>query len=159
MKIAVTIVCLLLAGSSAAQSVEDLIAKNLAARGGAEKLRAIQTLSMTGAIGYLLWSENPRGPRVTKAYLVIGPFVVIVLQLFVLLVGVKVDLPRIVFGRLVYSVCWYAYLSTSVRVRQTYTPLQVPSSSPSPSFPEAALPSRWPEETILRTGKTPNSTL
>jgi len=29
--------------------------------------------------GYLLWTENPRGPRVTKAYLVIGRFVVFVL--------------------------------------------------------------------------------
>src|SRR3954470_20891231 len=52
MKIVMMICCLLLAGSCAAQTVEDLIAKNLAARGGAKKLRAIQTLSMTGTISF-----------------------------------------------------------------------------------------------------------
>lgn len=52
MKIAVTIVCLILAGSSAAQSLDELIAKNLAARGGAGKLRSIQTLTMTGTISF-----------------------------------------------------------------------------------------------------------
>ena len=35
-----------------AQTVDELIAKNLAARGGAEKLRAIQTMSMAGTISF-----------------------------------------------------------------------------------------------------------
>jgi len=35
-----------------AQAADELIAKNLAARGGAEKLRAIQTMVMTGTIGF-----------------------------------------------------------------------------------------------------------
>lgn len=47
---------ILLAGVAAnlafAQSADELIAKNLAARGGAEKLRAIQTMRMTGTIAF-----------------------------------------------------------------------------------------------------------
>jgi Protein of unknown function (DUF2569) len=70
--------------------------------------------------GYMLWSENPRGPGVTKAYLVIAAAVVIVLYSVLALAGMKIDLFTIVLGRLVYTVCWYAYLSTSVRVRLTY---------------------------------------
>jgi len=37
---------------SYAQSVDELIAKNLAARGGAEKLRAIRSMAMTGTIDF-----------------------------------------------------------------------------------------------------------
>jgi hypothetical protein len=71
--------------------------------------------------GYLLWSENPRGPVVTKAYLVIAALLVITLYSVLVLTGMKIDLFSIVLGRLVYTVCWYAYLSTSERVRLTYT--------------------------------------
>ena len=73
--------------------------------------------------GYLLWSENPRGPGVTKAYLVIAALVVITLYSVLMLTGMKIDLFSIVLGRLVYTVCWYAYLSMSERVRLTYSPV------------------------------------
>src|SRR5215475_5702570 len=44
---------LVLAASAAraqAPSAEDIVAKNLAARGGADKLRAISTMKMTGTV-------------------------------------------------------------------------------------------------------------
>jgi hypothetical protein len=90
--------------------------------------------------GYMLWSENPRGPRLTKAYLVIATALVITLHSVLTLAGIHIDLFKVVLGRLVYGVCWYAYLSTSVRVRQTYGP--PPSASPivSPSSPEVGSP-------------------
>ena len=92
--------------------------------------------------GYLLWSENPRGPTVTKAYLVIGAAIVITLDSVLTLAGLQIDLFRVVMGRLVYAVCWYAYLSTSERVRLTYTVAQPSSPGVSPSSPEAASPLR-----------------
>jgi outer membrane lipoprotein-sorting protein len=42
-------------GSSAAQTVDDIVAKNLAAKGGADKLRAIESVKTTGRI------KTPRG--------------------------------------------------------------------------------------------------
>jgi hypothetical protein len=43
--------CVLLAGSCAlAQSVDELVSKNIAARGGAEKLAALKTVHMTGTL-------------------------------------------------------------------------------------------------------------
>jgi len=42
----------MLAAPCVAQSVDELVAKNISARGGAEKLRAIQTISMTGTITF-----------------------------------------------------------------------------------------------------------
>src|SRR5690349_350940 len=42
------LVLLLLASSASAQSLDEILAKNLAARGGADKLRAIQTIRFTG---------------------------------------------------------------------------------------------------------------
>lgn len=38
----------LVAGPAAAQSVDDIVAKNLAARGGVEKLRGVETVKSTG---------------------------------------------------------------------------------------------------------------
>jgi hypothetical protein len=52
MKIRWIAVFLLLAAACWAQTADELVAKNLAARGGAEKLRAIQTMLMTGTITF-----------------------------------------------------------------------------------------------------------
>jgi len=45
-----TIVLLLLALPAYSQTADELVARNLAARGGAEKLRSIQTMTMSGTI-------------------------------------------------------------------------------------------------------------
>ncbi|MBI3475772.1 MAG: DUF2569 family protein [Acidobacteria bacterium] len=91
--------------------------------------------------GIRLWSENPRGPTVTKAYLVISPVLVIAFYCIVSMIGIHVDLYQVILGRLGPAVCWYAYLSTSERVRQTYEPFEPPSPVASPAFPEVASPS------------------
>ena len=52
MKTETIIVFLALAASCSAQTADELITKNLAARGGAEKLRAIQTMTMEGTISF-----------------------------------------------------------------------------------------------------------
>ena len=70
--------------------------------------------------GLLLWLEEPRAVSVAKAYLLIAPTLVIPLYAILTLAGLKVNLVRVVFGRLVYSIVWYTYLSTSKRVRETY---------------------------------------
>jgi Protein of unknown function (DUF2569) len=70
--------------------------------------------------GLLLWLEEPRGVSVAKAYMWIAPTLVIPLYTILALAGLRVDLLRVVVGRLAYSVVWYAYLSTSRRVRETY---------------------------------------
>ncbi len=70
--------------------------------------------------GLLLWLEEPRGVSVAKAYLWVSPTLVIPLPIILALAGVRVDLARVVVWRLTYSVVWYAYLSTSKRVRETY---------------------------------------
>jgi outer membrane lipoprotein-sorting protein len=41
---------LFVSASASAQTVDEIIAKNLAAKGGAEKLRALQTLRQTGSV-------------------------------------------------------------------------------------------------------------
>jgi hypothetical protein len=70
--------------------------------------------------GLLLWLEDPWGVSVAKAYLWTAPILVISLYFILAHNGLQVNLPRIIFGRLVYSAVWYAYLSTSERVRATY---------------------------------------
>ena len=47
-----TIVLLLLALPAYSQTADELVARNLAARGGAEKLRSIQTMTMSGSISF-----------------------------------------------------------------------------------------------------------
>jgi hypothetical protein len=47
-----TIVLLMLALPAYSQTADELVARNLAARGGAEKLRAIQTMTMSGTISF-----------------------------------------------------------------------------------------------------------
>ena len=43
---------LVLASIGTAQTADELVARNLSARGGADRLRAIQTMTMTGTIGF-----------------------------------------------------------------------------------------------------------
>ena len=70
--------------------------------------------------GVMLWMEMPKGVMVAKAYLLVGAALPISLYLLLYLVGLKVELFRIIFGRLLYSVVWYSYLSVSRRVKVTY---------------------------------------
>ena len=131
--------------SVAAKAFKNLVRPTPLAQSALLRLDAVFVIYAGLAIfscicGYLLWSENPRGPRVTKSYLVIAAALVITLHSVLALAGMHIDLFRIVLGRLVYTVCWYAYLSTSVRVRQTYAPLQSASPVVSPSSPAAASP-------------------
>jgi hypothetical protein len=70
--------------------------------------------------GVMLWMENPKGVQVAKAYLVVGAVLPICLFILLRLAGMHVDLLRIIFGRLVYSVVWYSYLTASLRVKLTY---------------------------------------
>jgi hypothetical protein len=73
--------------------------------------------------GLLLWLEEPRAVSVAKAYLWVSPTLVIPLHIILALAAVRVDLARVVVWQLTYSVVWYAYLSTSKRVRETYCQL------------------------------------
>jgi len=52
MRIGRIAVFIMLAAACWAQTADELIARNLAARGGAEKLRAIRTMVMTGTINF-----------------------------------------------------------------------------------------------------------
>jgi hypothetical protein len=47
-----TIVLLMLALPAYSQTADELVARNLAARGGAERLRSIQTMTMSGTISF-----------------------------------------------------------------------------------------------------------
>jgi outer membrane lipoprotein-sorting protein len=47
---AVAVACLLVATAAAAQTVDELVAKNLEARGGEARLRAIQSMRITGRV-------------------------------------------------------------------------------------------------------------
>jgi hypothetical protein len=70
--------------------------------------------------GFWLWCEDRRGLSMAKAYLLVAPVIVISLDSILVLVGLEIDLPRIVFQRLIYSAVWYAYLARSKRVRNTF---------------------------------------
>ena len=49
--------------------------------------------------GYMLWSENPRGPRVTKIYLIIATALVIALHSVLTLAGMHIHIfPGSYFG-------------------------------------------------------------
>ena len=63
MKTLIVIVFLALAVSGVAQTADELIVKNLSARGGADKLRAIRTMTMTGTISF----GDPSSPLTVKA--------------------------------------------------------------------------------------------
>ncbi|HWZ46357.1 MAG TPA: DUF2569 family protein, partial [Candidatus Saccharimonadales bacterium] len=70
--------------------------------------------------GVMLWMENPRGVSVAKAYFIVAAVLPILLYSALRLAGMEVDLVRIVLGRLAASSIWYAYLSSSRRVKLTY---------------------------------------
>jgi len=94
-------------------------------------IQALLRLGSVGAIytglaifscvaGVMLWMENPKGVDVAKAYLLVGAVLPICLFLLLHLAGMHVGLFGVIFGRLVYSVTWFFYLTTSRRVRLTY---------------------------------------
>jgi hypothetical protein len=70
--------------------------------------------------GVWLWLEDSRAVSFTKAYLVSSAAVVIVLYMVLAFKGINVNLPRVIFPRVLYSVVWYSYLSLSNRVRATF---------------------------------------
>lgn len=70
--------------------------------------------------GGMLWMERPGSVKVAKAYLVVAAVLPISLYVLLHLAGIHVDLFRIIFGRLLYSVVWYSYLTVSRRVKVTY---------------------------------------
>jgi hypothetical protein len=70
--------------------------------------------------GVMLWMEKPRGVNVAKAYLLVAALGPISLHLVLHVAGMHVPLFRVIFGRLVYSVVWYSYLTASRRVKVTY---------------------------------------
>lgn len=70
--------------------------------------------------GVMLWMKRPEGLSVTKGYLLVGAVLPISLFLLLHLAGMQVDLFRIIFRRLVYSIVWYSYLTASRRVKVTY---------------------------------------
>jgi hypothetical protein len=68
----------------------------------------------------MLWRKKPKSVRVAKGYLLIGAALPISLFLRLHLAGVRVNLVRVIFTRLVYSVVWFSYLAASRRVKVTY---------------------------------------
>jgi NhaP-type Na+/H+ or K+/H+ antiporter len=56
---------------------------------------------------------------VAKGFLLIGAALPISLFLLLHLAGVRVNLVRVIFTRLVYAVVWYSYLAASRRVKVT----------------------------------------
>ena len=68
----------------------------------------------------MLWMEKREGVNVAKAYLLVGAVLPISLFLLLHLAGMHVDLFRIIFRRLLYSVIWFSYLKLSRRVKLTY---------------------------------------
>src|SRR5437667_5411416 len=70
--------------------------------------------------GIMLWMENPRGPHVAKAYLLVALVLPIGLHVVLTMFGLHFNLLQITIRRVFYSVLWFAYLSTSRRVKLTY---------------------------------------
>ena len=71
--------------------------------------------------GVSLWREDSRGPALAKVYLCFSAVIVILLYGIFAAGGLQVQLPRIAFRRLVYSITWFCYLTFSKRVRETYS--------------------------------------
>jgi hypothetical protein len=60
----------------------------------------------------MLWRKKPKRVSLAKGYLLIGAALSIALFLLLHLAGMCVNLVRMIFTRLVYSVVWYSYLSS-----------------------------------------------
>ncbi len=74
-----TLLCaaLVLAGPAAAQTVDEIIAKNIEARGGIEKLKAVKTIRMTAKINQngfraTVVQENERPNKVREEFIIQG---------------------------------------------------------------------------------------
>jgi hypothetical protein len=70
-------VALLLTMSAAAQTVDEIIAKNIQARGGADKLKAVTTLRMTarineGGFRATILQENKRPNKIRQEFIIQG---------------------------------------------------------------------------------------
>ena len=76
------------------------------------------------AAGIMLWSENPKGPTVARAYLITSVVSVISIYSVCMLLGADLNLMKVAFQRLVYACTWYSYLVASTRVRLTYAALR-----------------------------------
>ena len=68
---------LVLAGPAAAQTVDEIIAKNIEARGGIEKLKAVKTIRMTAKINQngfraTVVQENERPNKVREEFIIQG---------------------------------------------------------------------------------------
>ena len=66
----------------------------------------------SGIAGVMLWRKKPKRVSLAKGYLLIGAALRIALFLLLHLAGMCVNLVRMIFTRLVYSVVWYSYLSS-----------------------------------------------
>lgn len=129
----------------AVRSFETLLSSKPLTQGGILRLSVMVAvyagLALFSCIcGIMLWSSNRRAPEVTKTYLVVSLLAVGVLYSSYTLVGLHLNLPRILFNRGVYTCFWYAYLVRSRRVRLTYATDHGVTPMPSPSSPEAASP-------------------
>jgi hypothetical protein len=129
----------------AVHSFETLLSSKPLTQGGILRLSvmvAVYTgLALFSCIsGIMLWSSNHRAPEVTKTYLIVSLLAVAVLYSSYTLVGLHLDLPRVLFNRGLYTCFWYTYLVRSRRVRLTYATDQGVTPMPSPSSPEAASP-------------------
>jgi hypothetical protein len=129
----------------AVHSFETLLSPKPLTQGGILRLSvmvAVYTgLALFSCIsGILLWSSNRRAPEVAKTYLIVSLLAVGILYSSYRLVGLHLDLPRILFHRGVYTCLWYAYLVRSRRIRLTYATDHEVTPMPSPSSPGAASP-------------------
>ena len=104
--------------------------KNLVFQSGPSNLTSLRLLIVgvvyTGLAiascwaGIWLWLKDWRAVAFAKAYLVTSAVLVIGLQASLMLAGMHINLPKIIFSRLVYSGTWFSYLQLSRRVRNTY---------------------------------------
>ena len=68
---------LFLAGTAGAQTVDEIIAKNIQARGGLDKLKAVKTIRMTAKINQggfraTVLQENQRPNKVREEFIIQG---------------------------------------------------------------------------------------
>jgi outer membrane lipoprotein-sorting protein len=75
--VASTVLSLLVACPAASQTVDELVAKNLQARGGIEKIRSVQTIKQTARLNSqgmeIVMTMYGKRPNMTRKDLVMGP--------------------------------------------------------------------------------------